>query len=74
LAEFLPSAKLLKEMGFGIMATERTAKFLNENGVGAKNLMWPGAGAVDNVETTLKSGVVDLVINLPNSEVRLLKL
>lgn len=61
-------------MGFNILATEQTAKFLNESGVPAKELPWPNLDpnkpeeGGNTIEDTLKSGIVDLVINLPNSE------
>lgn len=63
---FLESAKKLEEMGFNVMATEKTAKYLNENGVEAKSLPWPGPDG--SIEDTLKDGTIDLVINLPNAE------
>ncbi len=66
---FLKSAQLLRELGLPIYATEGTADYLIRHGFDAIKLAWPGEGPNDVVQA-IRSGKVDLVINLPKNTQR----
>lgn len=61
---FLPLAKRFAELGCGFIATEGTAKFLEENGIGVKVAKKIGEG-VPNVLDVIRSGICDLIIDIP---------
>jgi hypothetical protein len=68
--EFLPSARLLTELGYNLFATPRTHAFLEENGVKAVLLEKPFLASSSpipgpNCKDYLSSGKIDLVINIP---------
>jgi carbamoyl-phosphate synthase large subunit len=65
--EFLDGARRLAAMGYELCASEGSAKFLTENGVAATGLRWPLDGGEPNIETMLKAGAFDLVINIPKN-------
>ena len=67
--KFLESAIYFEKIGLPLFATEGTAKFLSQHGIHATALSWPGEipakdGLPDALEV-IKSGKVDLVINVP---------
>jgi len=67
-AQALESVRKLVEMGFTIMATEGTAKFLNENGIKTTLVAKQHIGASDGLKTTVEAimdGDIDLVVNTP---------
>ena len=66
---FLKSAEILKTLGLPIYATKGTSAYLNEHGIEATALDWPGESEND-VIAAIKSGLVDFVINLPKSSQR----
>ncbi|MBL7055922.1 carbamoyl-phosphate synthase (glutamine-hydrolyzing) large subunit [Candidatus Woesearchaeota archaeon] len=66
-AYLLDSAKKLKEMDLDIFATKGTYEFLKKNGVKAKKLFWPLEKKEPNILSYLKSGKIDLVINIPKN-------
>jgi len=57
-------ARDFKELGFKIIATQGTAKLLNENGIYAKHIFKVGEGR-PNVVDSIKNGDIQLVINTP---------
>jgi carbamoyl-phosphate synthase large subunit len=57
-------AKELEKLGFGLIATEGTRKFLNENGVEAEFVFKVKEGRPDLVDL-LKNGEITLLINTP---------
>jgi len=63
----LEPAKLLHRKGFTIYATEGTAKFLNENGVPAIRVYWPGENLQPQVLDMIHSREIDMVINIPKN-------
>ncbi len=65
--DFLPAARTLPPLGVKILATPGTARFLAENGVAATAVSWPDEGGADNAEALIRSGKVDLVINIPKN-------
>jgi carbamoyl-phosphate synthase large subunit len=65
--ELLESARLLNAMNITIYATHGTAKFLRENAVECIELNWPLEGGENNTLDCIKTGKVDLVINLPKN-------
>lgn len=69
-AEFLPSARVLSEMGFTLYATQGTADFLLANGIESRVLHWPLEEREPNVLTYLGERKVDLVINIPKNTER----
>ncbi len=66
--ELLTSAKLLKERGYNIFATEGTSRFLADNGVENTLLYWPDEeGKSPNTLEYIKEKKIDLVINIPKN-------
>jgi carbamoyl-phosphate synthase large subunit len=64
---FLDSARSLTEMGFELVASRGTAKFLSSNGVAVRALNWPLESKEPNIAGFIKRGEVDLVINIPKN-------
>lgn len=62
--EFLPMAKALVEMGYQLLATTGTAKYLEENQLPVTTVKKICEG-VPNILDIIRSGLVDLVINVP---------
>ncbi len=71
--DFIDSAKKLLAMGYRLAASGGTARFLKNNGIYAQPLAWPLENKKPNIEDALRSGDIDLVINIPknNREVEL---
>lgn len=65
--EFLDGARRLAAMGYELCASQGSARFLRDNGVDAMGLHWPLEEEEPNIETMLKSGAFDLVINIPKN-------
>ena len=57
--------KRLADLGFEVFATEGTAKWLNEHGVGAKTIAKIGEGRPDVLDA-IKNREVKLIINTPS--------
>jgi carbamoyl-phosphate synthase large subunit len=66
-AEFLPSTRKLQEMGMKFYATGGTARFMAENNIPAELVHWPLEDEKPNVLDLLRSGKIDLVINIPKN-------
>ena len=66
-AEFISSAKLLKEAGVQIFATRGTSRFMKQYDIETKVLNWPLEKKSPNVLEFLSNGAVDLVINIPKN-------
>jgi len=66
-ADFLPSARVLSNMGIKIFATDGTAKFLNEHGIKVEVVAWPNEGRADGADQRIRAGGIDLVINIPKN-------
>lgn len=64
--DFLSSAKRLEKLGYRFMATEGTAKFLQQNGIKNVSLVRKIGEGVPNVLDIVRSGLIDLIINTPN--------
>ena len=62
--KLLPVAQGLAEMGFKIVATDGTARFLNENGVKADEVYKLNEGR-PNISDLIKNRSVQLIINTP---------
>ncbi|WP_346855266.1 carbamoyl-phosphate synthase (glutamine-hydrolyzing) large subunit [uncultured Draconibacterium sp.] len=66
--ELLNSARMLKEKGFNIFATEGTHKFFSDNGVENTLLYWPDEkDQTPNTIDYIKEKKIDLVINIPKN-------
>ncbi len=66
--ELLTSAKMLKERGYNIFATEGTSRFLKDNGVENTHLHWPDEeDRAPNTIEYIKEKKIDLVINIPKN-------
>ncbi len=66
--ELLNSAKMLRDRGYNIFATEGTSRFFTENGVENTHLYWPDQeGQSPNTITFIKEKRLDLVINIPKN-------
>jgi carbamoyl-phosphate synthase large subunit len=64
---FLESARRLAHLGLPLYATRGTGEFLAQHGVAAQLLHWPDEDAKPNALDYIRSGAVDLVINVPKS-------
>lgn len=64
--KFLEAARHFVQMKLPMFATEGSAKFLETHGLPVTRLAWPGE-AENDVIHAIKSGLVDLVINIPKS-------
>ena len=60
-------ARRFREMGFKILATEGTLKFLAENGVDSEPILKLGHGR-PNIVDAIKNGDIHLVINTPSGK------
>lgn len=69
--ELLASARMLKERGYHLFATEGTHKYFSDNGVENTLLHWPDEeDRHPNTIEYLTSGKIDLVINIPKNFTR----
>ena len=66
---FLSAAKVLFELGLKLYATEGTAKFFAEHGIEVHSVAWPNQADFDVIEL-IRSGDVDMVINIPKNSQR----
>jgi len=66
-AELLESVRLLQQLGIKFYGTRGTAKFLQSNGIETEILHWPLEKRSPNTLEYIKSGEIDLVINLPKN-------
>jgi carbamoyl-phosphate synthase large subunit len=64
---FLPSARRLAARGNRLYATRGTARFLHSQGVDAEPVRWPLESGEPNALSLIRSGEVDLVINIPKN-------
>jgi carbamoyl-phosphate synthase large subunit len=60
----LEAARRLAELGFSIMATEGTQKFLAENGIASSPILKMHEGR-PNITDAIKNGEIHLIINTP---------
>ena len=60
----LEAARAFKKIGFKIIASEGTHKFLNENGIHAEKILKMHEGR-PNIVDAIKNGEIQLVINTP---------
>ncbi len=69
--ELLSSARMLRERGYVLHATEGTHRFLSDNGVENQLLHWPDEqDRHPNTLDYLRTGKIDLVINIPKNFTR----
>lgn len=61
----LEPARLFRELGFGILATRGTHRFLTQNGIEAKEVKKLGFGRPD-LSDSIKTGDVSMIINTPS--------
>ena len=69
-SDFLPSArKLAQELGYTLYATEKTAKYLESEGIACTEGGWPGDGIVGkpDIETLIREGDIDMVLMFANN-------
>lgn len=66
---FLPCARILSKLNVPLYATTGTSLYLKQHGIEVTTLDWPGEGDNDVLQA-IKSGLVDLVINIPKSSQR----
>ncbi|WP_223292803.1 carbamoyl-phosphate synthase (glutamine-hydrolyzing) large subunit [Breznakiella homolactica] len=64
---FLDSARKLTDMGYELVASRGTAKFLGTNGIPVTALNWPLESKEPNIAGFIKRREVDLVINIPKN-------
>ncbi len=66
-AELLESTRLMHRMGIRFFATRGTARFMQANGIPVAMLHWPLERRQPNTLDYIKSGTIDLVINIPKN-------
>jgi len=66
-ADLLPTCKLLGEQGIKLYATPGTRDFLQQNGIEAEVLYWPMEKYSPTTVDYIKSGKIDLVVNIPKN-------
>ena len=69
-AAFLESARMIYQKNLTIFATEKTALFLERNGIPAKHLFKIYENKSPNVLEYLQKGKVDLAINITQSHIK----
>ncbi|MDR2344387.1 MAG: carbamoyl-phosphate synthase large subunit [Spirochaetaceae bacterium] len=62
---FLDSARRLVEMGYELLASHGTAKFLQAKDIPVTPLYWPLEAKEPNIASFIKNREVDLIINIP---------
>ncbi|HKL85612.1 MAG TPA: carbamoyl-phosphate synthase (glutamine-hydrolyzing) large subunit [Treponemataceae bacterium] len=65
--DFIESAKKLISMGYTLVASRGTARFLQNNDIEATALPWPLEDKHPNIADALNSREIDLVINIPKN-------
>lgn len=65
--DFVESAQKLLDMGYHLAASAGTARFLQNNGIASETLAWPLENKKPNIADALRSGEIDLVINIPKN-------
>ncbi|KAI4805286.1 hypothetical protein KUCAC02_009911, partial [Chaenocephalus aceratus] len=74
---FLATAYQLNEEGFKLYATEATSAWLCANDMPATPVAWPseegGDKSLPSIKSLISEGLIDLVVNLPNNNTRLVK-
>ncbi len=63
----LETCRKLDELGFNLLATHGTWKFLKENSIKAIRVYWPLENKHPNVLQYFEKGDIDLVVNIPKS-------
>jgi len=65
--DFIESARKLRAMGYELVASSGTARFLAGNGIEAQPLAWPLEEKKPNMADLIRRGEIDLVINIPKN-------
>lgn len=65
--DFIDSAKKLCAMGYELLASSGTARFLQNNDIPVTALAWPLEDKKPNIADALREHEVDLVINIPKN-------
>jgi carbamoyl-phosphate synthase large subunit len=65
--DFLGSAKKLADMGWELLASRGTAKFISANGIPVTALNWPLESKEPNMAGFIKRREVDMIINIPKN-------
>ncbi len=66
-AEFVASARLLRDLGVRIYSTEGTSKFMKQYGIDTEILHWPLEKKRPNALEFIAERKLDLVINIPKN-------
>jgi len=65
--DFIESARKLRAMGYCLVASSGTARFLQNHDIPAEALAWPLEDKKPNIADALREHEVDLVINIPKN-------
>jgi carbamoyl-phosphate synthase large subunit len=65
--DFIDSARKLRAMGYELVASGGTARFLQNNDIPATALAWPLEDKKPNIADALRDHEVDLIINIPKN-------
>ena len=66
-AAFIPSARLLQDLGIKIYSTKGTARFMEQYGIPSEALPWPLDQAEPRILDHLRNRRIDLVVNIPKN-------
>ncbi|MCG8603562.1 carbamoyl-phosphate synthase (glutamine-hydrolyzing) large subunit [bacterium] len=66
-AEFVSSARLLRDLGVKIYSTKGTSEFMSQYNIDAEVLHWPLEGKSPNILEFISDGKLDVVINIPKN-------
>jgi len=66
-SELLEPTRQLVKLGIKFYGTQGTSKFMNTNGIPVETLEWPLSSKTPNAADYIKSGKIDLVINIPKN-------
>ncbi len=66
-SELLEPMRQLVKLGIKFYGTQGTSKFMNSNGIHVETLEWPLSGKSPSAAEYIKSGKIDLVINIPKN-------
>ncbi len=65
--DMLGAAKMLKEKGYSLFATEGSSRFLEENGIPNTRVYWPGEEGEPKALDLLHKKEIDMVVNIPKN-------
>ena len=66
-ADMLSAARMLREKGYSLFATEGTSRYLSENGIDNTLVYWPDEKSQPQALDLLHNKEIELVVNIPKN-------